>query len=318
MIGVLVMAYGSPAGPDDLEAYYTHIRRGRAPSPDLLEELAGRYRAIGWSPLHEITRRQADALQARLGAIAPGRHRVYVGMKHTTPFIGEAVAAMAADGITESVGVVLAPHYSRMSIGTYIEAAEAARGTLPAPPAMRYVERWGDHPLFLDALADRLRAALATLPGSERSDAAVIFTAHSLPEKILSWQDPYPDELRRTAAAVAGRVGVRAWTFAFQSASRTADPWLGPDVRDVIRDAHDAGAKSVAVCSVGFIADHLEVLYDLDIEARDLAGRLGMQFVRAASLNDHPMLIDALVDLVQPRATEPSNVGAARGIHGHL
>lgn len=307
MIGVLVMAYGSPAGPDDLEAYYTHIRRGRAPSPDLLEELARRYRAIGWSPLHEITRRQADALQARLGAIAPGRHRVYVGMKHTTPFIGETVAAMAADGITESVGVVLAPHYSRMSIGTYIEAAEAARRTLPAPPAMRYVERWGDHPLFLDALADRLRAALGTLPGSERSDAAVIFTAHSLPEKILGWQDPYPDELRRTAEAVAGRVGVRAWTFAFQSAGRTADPWLGPDVRDVIRDAHDAGAKSVAVCSVGFITDHLEILYDLDIEARDLAGRLGMQFVRAASLNDHPLLIEALADLVQRHATEPSS-----------
>ncbi len=318
MIGVLVMAYGSPTGPDDLEAYYTHIRRGRAPSPELLEDLAGRYRAIGWSPLHEVTRRQADALQARLDVIAPRRHRVYVGMKHSTPFIGETVAAMAADGITEGIGVVLAPHYSRMSIGTYIEAAEAARRALPAPPAMRYVERWGDHPLFLDALADRLRAALATLPESERSDAAVIFTAHSLPEKILGWQDPYPDELRRTAAAVAARVGVRAWTFAFQSAGRTADPWLGPDVRDVIRNAHDAGAKTVLVCSVGFITDHLEVLYDLDIEARGLAGRLGMRFVRAASLNDHLMLIEALVDLVQPRATEPSNVGAARGIHGHL
>ena len=310
MIGVLVMAYGSPKGPEDLEAYYTHIRRGRAPSPELLEELAGRYRAIGWSPLHEITRRQADALQARLDGIAPGRHRVYIGMKHSTPFIGETVAAMAADGVTEGVGVVLAPHYSRMSIGTYIEAAEAARKTLPAPLTIRYVERWGDHPLFLDALADRLRAALATLPESERSAARVIFTAHSLPEKILGWQDPYPDELRRTAAAVAEQAGVGAWTFAFQSAGRTADPWLGPDVRDAIRDAHDAGAKSVAVCAVGFITDHLEVLYDLDIEARTLAGRLGMRFVRAASLNDHPLMIEALTNLVQHRAAEPSDAHA--------
>ena len=175
---------------------------------------------------------------------------------------------------------------------------------------MRYVERWGDHPLFLDALADRLRAALATLPESERSATPVIFTAHSLPEKILTWQDPYPDELRRTSAAVAERVGVGTWTFAFQSAGRTDDPWLGPDMRDVIKDAHDAGARSVAVCSVGFITDHLEVLYDLDIEARDLAGRLGMRFVRAASLNDHPLMIEALADLVQHRAAEPSDVHA--------
>ncbi len=307
MIGVLVMAYGSPRGPEDLEAYYTHIRRGRAPSPELLEELARRYQAIGWSPLREITRRQADALRARLDVIAPGRHRVYVGMKHSTPFIGETVAAMAADGITEGVGVVLAPHYSRMSIGTYIDAAESARTSLPAPQAMRYVERWGDHPLLLDALADRLRAALATLPEPERSTTPVIFTAHSLPEKILDWHDPYPEELRRTSSAVADRVGVGTWTFAFQSAGRTPDPWLGPDVRDVIQDAHNAGARSVAVCSVGFITDHLEVLYDLDIEARALAGRLGMRFVRASSLNDHPLMIEALVDLVQHHATEPSS-----------
>ena len=311
MIGVLVMAYGSPEGPEDLEAYYTHIRRGHPPSPELLEELAGRYRAIGGrSPLKEITRQQAAALQARLDATAPGRHRVYVGMKHSPPFIGETVKQMAADGITEGIGVVLAPHYSRMSIGSYIEAAEAARKTLPSPFAMKYVERWGDHPLFLDALADRLRAALATLPEPERSATPVIFTAHSLPEKILDWRDPYPEGLRRTASAVANRVGVGTWAFAYQSAGRTADPWLGPDVRDVIQDARDAGHRSVAVCSVGFITDHLEVLYDLDVEAADLATRLGMRFVRAASLNDHPLMIEALADLVAHHAAEPSDVSA--------
>jgi ferrochelatase len=312
MIGVLMMAYGSPTGPEDLEAYYTHIRRGRLPSPEMLAELAGRYEAIGWSPLHEITRRQADALQARLDAIAPRRNRVYVGMKHSQPFIGDTVKAMAAGGIVESVGIVLAPHYSRMSIGTYIEAAETARKNLPTPMVMRYVERWGEDSLFLDALADRLRAALATLPEPERSATPVIFTAHSLPEKILDWRDPYPDELRRTSAAVADRVGVGTWTFAFQSAGRTADPWLGPNVRDVIQDARDAGHRSVAVCSVGFVTDHLEVLYDLDIEARRLAEELGMRFVRAASLNDHPWMIEALAGLVQHHATDPSaGVGAA-------
>jgi len=311
MIGVLLMAYGSPEGPEDLEAYYTHIRQGRPPAPELLEELAGRYRAIGGrSPLKEITRRQAAALQARLDAAAPGRHRVYVGMKHSPPFIGETVTRMAEDGITDGAGVILAPHYSRMSIGTYIEAAEAARKSLGTPLAMRYVARWGDHPLFLDALADRLRTALATLREPVRASTPVIFTAHSLPEKTLNWRDPYPQELRRTASAVADRVGVGTWTFAYQSAGRTADPWLGPDVRDVIQDARDAGHRSVAVCSVGFITDHLEVLYDLDIEARNLAEGLGMRFVRAASLNDHPLMIEALADLVAHHATEPLDVSA--------
>jgi len=306
MIGVLVMAYGSPKSLDDLGAYYTHIRGGRRPSVELLEELAGRYRAIGGrSPLHEMTHRQASALQVRLDVATPGRYRVYVGMKHAPPFITETVAAMAADGITEGIGLVLAPHYSRMSIGAYIGAAEVARKHLLAPLVMRYVERWGEHPLFLDALAARLNVALAVVPQHERGTVPVIFTAHSLPERIMTWGDSYPDELRRTTVAVAARTGVRQWTFAFQSAGRSAGPWLGPDIRDAIQHLYDTGSRSVAVCSVGFIADHLEVLYDLDIEAKALADRLGMRFVRAASLNDHPLLIEALADLVQFHAVEP-------------
>lgn len=305
MTGVLLMAYGSPRGPEDLEAYYTHIRRGRPPSPALLEELLERYRTIGWSPLHAITQRQADALQARLEASAPGRRRVYVGMKHAPPFIGDAIRTMAADGITDGTALVLAPHYSRMSIGTYIAAAEEARRALPAPFSMKYVERWGEHPMFLDVLAAHLRAALAQLPEAEREVAPVIFTAHSLPLRILTWHDPYQDELGRTSAAVAARAGVRHWTFAFQSAGRTEEPWLGPDVGEVIEQLHAAGARSVAVCPVGFIADHLEVLYDLDVEAKTLCDRLGMRLVRAASLNDHPHLIEAIADLVQHHAVEP-------------
>jgi ferrochelatase len=307
MIGVLVMAYGSPRGPEELEAYYTHIRGGRRPSPELLEELAGRYRAIGGrSPLPEVTERQARALEARLNAGGPARFRAYIGMKHAAPFIADAVG-----GVGGARGAVLAPHYSRMSVGTYIGTAEGARRRLPSPFPMRYVERWGEHPLLVEGLARRLRAALAELPEDERAEAPVIFTAHSLPEKILSWGDSYPDELRRTAAAVAARVGATRWRFAFQSAGRTADPWLGPDVRDSITALRAEGARAVAVCSVGFIADHLEVLYDLDIEARALAADLGLRFVRAASLNDDPLMIEALADVVLHRAVEPSADGPA-------
>ena len=213
---------------------------------------------------------------------------------------------MSDDGITDGIGIVLAPHYSRMSIGTYIAAAETARGQLARPLEVRYVARWGDHPSYLDAVADRLRAALAPLPEDERAQTGVIFTAHSLPERILTWQDTYPEELHRSAAAVAERVGVAAWRFAYQSAGRTSDPWLGPDVKDVLRDMHESGARTVAACSVGFVADHLEVRYDLDIEAAALARQLNVRFLRAESLNDHPLLIDALADLVQHHAVPPS------------
>jgi protoporphyrin/coproporphyrin ferrochelatase len=308
VIGVLVMAYGSPKGPDDIEAYYTHIRGGRPPSPELLTELRTRYAAIGGSsPLHEITTRQVEALQRQLNATAPRRYRAYIGMKHAPPFVSDAVEAMSGDGITDGVGIVLAPHYSRMSIGTYLAAAETARNHLTRPLNMRYVARWGDHPSYLDSVADRLRAALAPLSEAERARTSVIFTAHSLPERILTWHDPYPDELHRSAAAVAERVGVRAWRFAYQSAGRTADPWLGPDVRDVMRDMHANGVRTIAACSVGFVADHLEVLYDLDVEAAALARELNVRFLRAESLNDHPLVIEALADLVQHHAVAASS-----------
>jgi ferrochelatase len=318
MIGVLVMAYGSPKDAGDLDAYYTHIRGGRRPSAELLAELRGRYDAIGGrSPLHAITAQQVAALQARLDAEAPGRYRTYTGMKHAPPYIADGVAAMSNDGIIDGIGIVLAPHYSRMSTGMYLGGAETARARLPRPLTMRYVPRWGDHPLYLDAVADRLRAALAPLPDAERARTPVIFTAHSLPDRILTWGDPYPTELRRSAEAIAHLVGVAQWRFAYQSAGRTADPWLGPDVRDVLRALHAEGASTVAACSVGFVADHLEVLYDLDVEAAALARDLGVRFVRAASLNDHPLLVAALADLVQHHAVPASAEIVADGRAGH-
>lgn len=298
MIGVLLMAYGSPSGPEDLESFYTSVRRGRPPSPEMLRELGERYRAIGGrSPLPEITRRQAAALQARLDGDAPGRFHVYAGMRHSPPFIADTVAAMADGGITAGVGLALAPHYSRLGAGAYIAAAEAARERTPML-SLRYVERWGEHPRFLDAVADRLRDALATLPEEVRRAAPVVFTAHSLPEQALAGGDPYTKELHRTCQGIADRSGIQEWILAYQSGARTAEPWLGPDVREVLRHLGGSGARAVVVCPVGFVSDHLEVLYDIDIECGTLAASAGLRLVRAASLNDCPLLIEALADLV--------------------
>lgn len=328
--GVLLMAYGSPERPEDVAAYYTHIRGGRPPSPELLEELQGRYAAIGGrSPLAEITARQAAALERRLnrggmaegppdaaaaGAPAQGcpAWKVYVGMRHWRPWIADAVAQMAADGVSRAVGLALAPHDSRMSVGAYVEAAQKALDALdPARrPAMRFVRSWADHPLFVEALARRLRDALA----AASPDAAVLFTAHSLPERILAWDDPYPRELDRTCRAVAGRLGLdpARWRFAYQSQGRTPEPWLGPSLDEALRRLAAEGVRDVVVCPVGFVSDHLEVLYDIDIEAAQLAKRLGLRLTRTPSLNDAPDFVEALAAIVTEAAGADHREAPAR------
>ncbi|MDR7449774.1 MAG: ferrochelatase [Armatimonadota bacterium] len=295
---VLLMAYGSPRSLDDVEAYYTHIRGGRRPSPELLADLVERYRAIGGrSPLPEITARQAAALEEELrrrGHPVPVR----VGMKHSAPFIGEAVQALAAEEVTHLVGLVLAPHYSRMSIGQYVAAAEAAR---PAGVTAVYVEQWHDHPGYLRVVAERVRAGLAGLP----EPATVVFTAHSLPERILAWDDPYPRQVEESARLAAALAGVERWTVAYQSAGRTAEPWLGPDLRSTLADLRRRDVRGVLVAPIGFVADHLEVLYDVDLEAQSEAERLGMRLARTAMPNDAPDFIAVLADLVTPRPEDP-------------
>ncbi|MBI3975850.1 MAG: ferrochelatase [Armatimonadetes bacterium] len=288
---VLLMAYGSPATLEDVEGYYTHIRGGRTPTPEQVEGLRARYRAIGGSsPLRRITQAQAEALAARVGL------PVYVGMKHWHPFIAETVDQMRADGIARAVAIALAPHYSRMSIGGYITAvAEAAARA--GGPQMAYVESWHLHPLFLDALADRVREARRSLGDPEAPP--VVFTAHSLPERILEWGDPYVAQLHETAGAVARAAEVRRWSVAFQSASATGEPWLGPDILDVLRELHAGGAREVVVCPAGFVADHLEVLYDIDVEARQLAESFGIRLVRTGSLNADPSFIETLAAIAQ-------------------
>ena len=301
-VGLVVMAYGTPASPADVEAYYTDIRRGRPPTPELLADLLRRYDAIGGiSPLARRTEDQRAALAAALDELAPGRFEVVLGNKHAAPFIEDAVGALGAAGIDRAVALVLAPHYSRASVGEYTQRATAAgesHGVTIAP-----IDSWHLEPAYLDFLAAALTEARATLPPEHK----VLFTAHSLPERVLV-DDPYPDQLRESAAAVAERVGLLPWpdwAIAWQSAGRTPEPWRGPDVLTVIAELGDTGRTGgVAVCAQGFVADHLEVLYDLDIEARRVAEAHGLAFARTRSLNAEPTVMAALAARVVARAEE--------------
>lgn len=301
VVGVVVMAYGTPRSLDDVEGYYTHIRRGNAPPPELLAELVGRYEAIGGvSPLAERTEAQRAAVQAGLDALDPGRYRVVLGQKHAAPFIEDAVADLAAAGVRRTVGLVLAPHYSRFSVGQYQErAAEAGAAHGVAHLA---IDSWHLEPAYLDFLVGAVREATADLPAAHK----VLFTAHSLPERALVG-DPYPDQLRESASAVASTLGLDRWSgwgLAWQSAGRTADPWRGPDILEVIDDLAGTGrAEGVCVCAQGFVADHLEVLYDLDVEARARAASHGLAFTRTRSLNDEPTVMAALARRVHDVAT---------------
>ena len=293
-VGVLLMAYGTPATPADVEAYYTHVRRGRPPTPEQLADLQRRYEAIGGtSPLLERTEAQRRGVQAALDG--HGQFSVVLGMKHAAPFIEDAVERVVEQGSSRAVGVVLAPHYSRLSVGEYEERARAAAGDRLD---VTMVQSWHDAPAYLDALSERVQKALATLP--ERSE--VVFTAHSLPARIVAESDPYPDQLRATAEAVAAQAGVARWRVAWQSAGRTPEPWIGPDIGEVLAELAAGGeVQGVLVCPAGFTSDHLEILYDLDVEARARAGELGLAFARTESLNDDPRLCEAVAGAVLAR-----------------
>jgi len=296
-IAVVLMAYGTPRAPDEILPYYTDIRRGRPPTDQQLADLTRRYEAIGGlSPLAELTERQRDAVQRALDALSPGNYEVVLGLKHADPKIESAVDQIAATGIRRIVGAVLAPHYSAYSVGQYLgRAREAAE---PHGVSVAGVESWATEPAFVDFLASDLGKRLAAMPERTR----VLFTAHSLPERILTTGDPYPDELRSTAEAVAARLDLADgsdWQIAWQSAGRTPEPWLGPDILEVIDSlGADPDVDGVVVSAVGFVADHLEVLYDLDIEARQQAEQHGLAFDRTACVNDDPAVIAALAKRV--------------------
>jgi ferrochelatase len=285
---VLLMAYGSPSRIEDVPDYFDDVRGGRPVSPEAVTELAERYRRIGGSPLETITERQRQALEHELGL------PVFVGMKHWRPRIAEAIEEALASGATRLVALVLAPHYSRMSIGEYRERVEKV---LDGRAELVFVESWHDDDGFLEVVAGRVRG----------TDAHVIFTAHSLPARILDEGDPYRDQLLETAALVASRAGLKNWSFAFQSSSSTGEPWLGPDVLEELNALAAQAVRKVLVAPIGFVSDHLEILWDLDVEARERATVLGLELERIESLNDDPAFIAALAGIVRRVVSVPSN-----------
>jgi len=294
------MAYGTPAGPDKVEAYYTHVRRGHRPPPELLAELQQRYQAIGGSsPLLEHTRAQANGIQAALDQVEPGKFRVALGMKHAPPFIEDGVAELVKSGVQRIIGLVLAPHYSSMSVGEYTERAQAA-----CPPGVKLtvIKDWHLAPGYIEFLTAQVREtrdALIATTGIMADDIEVLFTAHSLPTRILDMGDPYPQQLRETAEAVADRAGLSRWGIAWQSAGRTSETWIGPSLLDVLPELAAQGVKGVVVCPAGFVSEHLEILYDLDIEAKQLAAKLGLAFTRTALPHDDPAFFATLADVIR-------------------
>jgi protoporphyrin/coproporphyrin ferrochelatase len=277
---VVVMAYGSPSRLEDVPAYLTDIRSGRPASLEAVAELVARYERIGLSPLNAITEAQRSALADELGL------PVYLGMKHWEPRIAAAAAGAVAGGADRVVGLVLAPHYSHLSIGGYRQRLEEG---LAGAAELHMIESWHDHEPYLDIVADRVSG----------TDAHVVFTAHSLPARILSEGDPYLDQLLETSRLVAERAGLFDWSFAFQSQSNTGEPWLGPDILEQLESLHGQGVRNILVAPIGFVADHLEILWDIDVEARAKAAELGVELDRSVSLNDDPRFIRALGELVR-------------------
>lgn len=300
-VGVLVMAYGTPNRPEEILPYYTNIRRGRPPTPEQLQDLQRRYAAIGGcSRLNEITAAQARSLgQVLNGSGDDTVYRIYVAHKHWEPWIPNVVRQMGADGIRRAVALVLAPQGSRLSSDTYFEAVDAANRELPEPIHFTKIRSWHLEPDFLQATAEQVQAALQRFPEAERATLPVIFTCHSLPQRVLTWNDPYPTQLREMGQAVAASIGLKHVCYAYQSAGRTPEPWLGPDVGEKLAALAAEGERSALVCAVGFLADHLEVLYDLDIDLQGKAERLGVHVERTAMLNDHPLLARALANAVR-------------------
>ena len=278
---VVLMAYGTPERLSDVPAYYADIRGGHPIAPEHLDDLVERYRRLGIeesSPLNAITEKTRAALERELGI------PVFTGMKHWTPHIADAAESALASGADRIVGLVLAPHYSALSIEGYRSQLDSAVDGAQ----LEFVDSWHLEPGFIDLLADRVRG----------TDAHVVFTAHSLPARILEMGDPYKEQLLETSRAVADAAGVNAFSFSFQSESPTGEPWLGPDILDHLEELHAQGVEHVLVCPVGFVSDHLEIRWDIDVEAMELAHELGLELARIEMPNDDPAMIRTLAAIV--------------------
>ena len=300
MIGVLVMAYGGPDNLDEVEPYLMDVRGYRATAPEIIQEVRERYREIGGrSPIRERTQAQADALQRVLDQQGGG-FKTFVGMRHWNPFIQDTLAEMRAQGIERSVGLVMAPHFSRMSIQAYFNKIEDANSGMQVAK----IADWHLLPEYVDALTQRVQVALERFPESVREQVPMIFTAHSLPERILEWGDPYPMQLLATTDALAERLGSRPYEFAYQSAAISTEPWLGPDASEVMERYAAEGKRHMLICPIGFVCEHVEILYDIDVVYQKLASDLDVQLERIVMLNDDPQMIRGLAGLVRQTAQE--------------
>lgn len=300
---VLLMAYGTPNSPDDVEPYYTDIRGGRKPSPELLHELKARYERIGGrTPLLEITRAQAQGVQDVLGE----DYCVYVGMKHWHPYLADAVNEIAQNKHKRVIALALAPHYSKFSIDGYAQRVRAAMENSGATFDVTFVQSWNDEPLYIASLAERMEQARQQFKRNDWKNIRVIFSAHSLPERILQGGDPYPQELRETCELAAAQLGLAkdGWRFAYQSAGRTGEKWLGPDILDTLDTGAQQGHKQVMIAPVGFVADHLEILYDIDVECAARAAALGIEMHRIPSANATPLFVQAVAAVVKAQLTQ--------------
>lgn len=299
-IGLLVMAYGTATDPSEVMEYYTHIRHGHAPSQEVVDELAERYAQLpgGRSPLLEITHAQMDAIAAAVREAGVELAAVELGQKHSAPFIEDGVEALAKAGVDRIVGLVLAPHWSTMSVAEYLGRARRTAAELIPDVPLDLVDAWHVAPGYIDWLAQAVKNALATIPEDARDNTEVLFTAHSLPVRILQENDPYPGAIRETAEAVAEAAGLTRWSTGWQSAGQTGTPWLGPDLLEILPAKKAEGRDGVVVCACGFVSDHLEVLYDLDIETLHVAQDLGLAYARTAMPNDDALFIATLRDVI--------------------
>jgi len=298
-IGILLMAYGAASSLDEIEPYLKDIRGGRQTSPELVEEVKERYRLMGGrSPLLEITHQQAQALEEALNKANGPRFRVYVGMRHWHPYIKETVDVIKKDGIHRLVALCLTPYYSKMSVGAYFKKLEEAQEEFGAKFKISRVDSWNDHPFLIQAIAEKVEQALSKFPETARKKVPILFTAHSLPARIVEEKDPYPQELLETVEVVIKKIGHVPYRFAYQSQGRTPEPWLGPEAGSVINELYDGGHRYLLMAPIGFISDHMETLYDVDILYRQQATTKGMRFERVESLNASPLFISAMADVV--------------------
>ena len=300
MIGLLVMAYGGPNSLEEVEPYLLDVRGYRSTSQEIIHEVRNRYREIGGrSPIFEQTQEQASALELALNTNGQ-QFKAFVGMRHWHPYIKETLTEMQMLGIQCAVGLVMAPHYSRMSIEAYYKKVAEAESSIEIAP----IYEWHLLPGYIDALVSRLREALQRFPADVRAQVPVIFSAHSLPERILDWNDPYPEQLRATVNAVMERLEIQPYDFAYQSAAISNEPWLGPDVSVLIKRFASQGQKNIISCPIGFVCEHVEVLYDIDIVYQNLARSLGVRLERIEMVNTAPQMIAGLAELIRKTAKE--------------